>query len=108
MGYDVTEIRFDEVYLEIEPGFYGLPFYGSAQIDTDGAVVSIGIDGFKNGEQVTQYFDVPSKYTTNVTRNGEMLRRMAAAIQRHCQDGIEEALADWREAASVREFEPAE
>ena len=108
MGYDVTEIRFDDLMLEIERGFFSGYLTGAAQIDADGCVVSVSLDGFEHGNRVTKHYDVPSRYTENATRNGTFLRMVAAAVQHQCKDSIEEALIDWQECRSVREFEPAE
>ncbi len=108
MGYDVTEIRFDELMLEVERGFFSGYLTGAAQIDADGCVVSMSLDGFEHGQQVTKHYDVPSRYTENVTRNGSLLRLIAAAVEKQCQGSIQDALADWHEARAVREFEPAE
>jgi hypothetical protein len=99
--YEVTEIPFEEISIEIAGVYVGL-FSGSAGVDTDGAVVTLSLDGWQNGEQSLARLDVNRHQNTR--RFDDVLAIVLAdEIQDQMQHEISDALVEWADASSVRE-----
>ena len=99
--YEVTEIKFDEISIEIAGVYVGL-FSGSAGVDTDGAVVTLSLDGWQNGEQGFAHLSVNRHQNTR--RFDDVLAIVLAdEIQDQMQHEISDALVEWADASSVRE-----
>ena len=99
--YEVTEIPFEEISIEIAGVYVGL-FSGSAGVDTDGAVVTLSLDGWQNGEQSLARLEVNRHQNTR--RFDDVLAIVLAdEIQDQLQPEINEALTEWADASSVRE-----
>ena len=99
--YEVTEITFEEISIEIAGVYVGL-FSGSAGVDTDGAVVTLSLDGWQNGEQGLARLDVNRHQNTR--RFDDVLAIVLAdEIQDQMQHEISDALVEWADASSVRE-----
>jgi len=99
--YEVTEITFEEISIEIAGVYVGL-FSGSAGVDTDGAVVTLSLDGWQNGEQSLARLEVNRHQNTR--RFDDVLAIVLAdEIQDQLQPEINEALTEWADASSVRE-----
>ena len=99
--YEVTEIKFDEISIEIAGVYVGL-FSGSAGVDTDGAVVTLSLDGWQNGEQSLARLEVNRHQNTR--RFDDVLAIVLAdEIQDQMQHEISDALVEWADASSVRE-----
>lgn len=99
--YEVTEIQFEEISIEIEGVYVGL-FSGSAGVDTDGAVVSLTLDGWKDGEQSHARLDV-NRYHHTKRFHDVLAIVLADAIQEQMPGEIQEALIDWADNCTVRE-----
>lgn len=99
--YEVTEITFEEISIEIAGVYVGL-FSGSAGVDTDGAVVTLSLDGWQNGEQSLARLEVNRHQNTR--RFDDVLAIVLAdEIQDQLQPEINEALTEWADACTVRE-----
>lgn len=99
--YEVTEITFEEISIEIAGVYVGL-FSGSAGIDTDGAVVSLTLDGWRDGEQGFAHLDVNRHQNTK--RFDDVLAIVLAdEIQDQMRGEIQEALIEWADSNQIRE-----
>lgn len=105
--YEVAEINFEEISIEVAGVHIGL-FTGTAGVDTDGAVVTLSLEGWKDGETSFARLDV--KRHQNTKRFDDVLAIVLAdEIQDQMRGEIEDALIDWADNNTVREldFEPA-
>ncbi len=105
--YEVTEINFEEISIEVAGVHIGL-FTGSAGIDTDGAVVTLSLEGWKDGEHAFAHLEV--KRHQNTKRFDDVLAIVLAdEIQDQMRAEIQDALIEWADACTVKEpdFEAA-
>lgn len=105
--YEVTEIAFEEISIEVAGVHIGL-FSGSAGVDTDGSVVTLTLDGWKEGERGFAHLEVNRHQNTR--RFDDVLAIVLAdEIQDQMRGEIEDALIEWADACTVREpdFEAA-
>ena len=99
--YEVTEISFEEISIEIVGVYVGL-FSGSAGVDTDGAVVTLSLDGWQNGEQGFAHLSVNRHQNTR--RFDDVLAIVLAdEIQDQMRGEIQEALIEWADSNQIRE-----
>ena len=99
--YEVTEIPFEEISIEIAGVYVGL-FSGSAGVDTDGAVVTLSLDGWQNGEQSLARLEVNRHQNTR--RFDDVLAIVLAdEIQDQMRGEIQEALIEWADSNQIRE-----
>ena len=105
--YEVTEINFEEISIEIGGVHVGL-FSGTAGVDTDGAVVTLCLDGWKDGETAHARLDV-NRYQNTKRFDDVLAIVLADEIQDQMKGEIQEALIEWADSCTVREpdFEPA-
>lgn len=99
--HEATEIQFEEISIEIDGVYVGL-FSGSAGVDTDGAVVSLTLDGWKDGETAYARLDV-NRYQSTKRFNDVLAIVLADEIQEQLKDEIQEALIEWADACTIRE-----
>ena len=105
--YEVTEIVFNEISIEIAGAFLG-PFTGTAGLDSDGAVVSLVIEAFNDRGLKFARLEVNRHQNTRRFDDAFAIV-LADEIQDELRAEIDEALIDWADSCTVREpdFEAA-
>ena len=106
--YEVAEITFEELGLEITPGVFSGMFSGTAHVDRDGAVCVILLDGYRDGVACVTRMEIPSPYQNHLDWVQRMVLVLRDQIETHYRPAIGDALDDWAEARGVREHEPQE
>lgn len=102
---DVAEIEFEEIGIQIKGVVIGM-FSGTASLDTDGTVSSLVIDGFDPyGGKSRARLSVPHPYGAAPTWDGKLAAVLAVEIQRNYRDQIIEALSDYTDSLSIREYD---
>ncbi len=103
----VVDVHFENVGFPIN-GLEVGDHCGDAEIDQDGNVVSLSIEGlcYKTGRMRRVSFDVHRR--DHPSADEIFLTKLAVAVQAQCASDIEDALSDWRESLSVREYDGAE
>lgn len=100
--YAVTEIEFEEVGIAINGVYCGL-FSGTADVDSDGAITSIVLDGWQDGSKARTRLDVPYCGSNRTTWNGTLALVLADEIRQQYAHIIREKLDDWADSLSIRE-----
>lgn len=97
--YEVCDISFDDVQIEIQ-GIHCGSYSGTAGVDSEGAVCSLVIDGFKDGDHQHLRLDVqPHKRNRSWDESFAVL--LGFEIEKQMKDEIREALIDWADHAGV-------